>query len=81
MYIRSMGGDGRKVIGVQKRAQKSFRSICCGCERGTVIGRLPRKASWVCSVRCFCEGEVATVEFIVTGHRKYSADLAHARRT
>ena len=75
-----MGGDGQRVIGVRKRAQKRFRSICCGCERGTVIGGLPQKALRVCGVRCFCDGEVATVECTVTGRRKYSADLAHARR-
>ena len=27
-------------------------------------------------VRCFCDGEVATIECTVTGRRKYSADLA-----
>ena len=27
-------------------------------------------------VRWFCDGEVATIECTVTGHRKYSADLA-----
>ena len=28
------------------------------------------------AVRCFCDGEVATIECTVTGCRKYSADLA-----
>ena len=27
-------------------------------------------------VRCFCDGEVVTIECTVTGRRKYSADLA-----
>ena len=27
-------------------------------------------------VRCFCDGEVATIEYTVRGRRKYSVDLA-----
>ena len=32
-YIKSMGGDGWRGVGVQKRAQKLFWSIRCGCEK------------------------------------------------
>ena len=71
----------QRVVGVQKRARKRFRSIPCRCERGTIIGHLPRKASWVYGVCCFCDGEVATVECTVTGRRKYSAAWPGARRT
>ena len=32
-YIKSMGGDGWRGVGVRKRAQKPFRLIRCGCEK------------------------------------------------
>ena len=48
-------------------------SICYGCEKGTMIGHLPRKVSQVCFLFLRREG---TIECTVTGCRKYSADLA-----
>ena len=33
MYIKKYGGSSWRVIGVQKRPRKRFRSICCGCEK------------------------------------------------
>ena len=51
VYIKSMGGDGLRGVGVRKRAQKLFRSIRCGCEkRIIIIEHLPRKLSRVCTV-------------------------------
>ena len=35
--------DGEALVHVRKIARKRFRSINCGCERGIVIGHLPRK--------------------------------------
>ena len=57
----------------EREAQKCFRSIRCGCEKGTIIRHLPRKVSWVCSLFLPRRG---TIECTVTGRRKYSADLA-----
>ena len=42
--------DGEALVHVRKIARKRFRSINCGCERGIVIGQLPRKLSRVCSL-------------------------------
>ena len=57
--ISSMWGGGWRGVGVRKRAWKRFWSICCGCEKGTIIGHLPRKLSWVFAVfalqKIFCE--------------------------
>ena len=33
VYKKRMDGDGWRGVGVQKRAQKLFRSIRCGCEK------------------------------------------------
>ena len=57
----------------KRRARKCFRSIRCGCEKGTIIGNLPQKVSRVCSLFLRWGG---TIESTVTGPRKYSADLA-----
>ena len=42
----------------------------------TIIGHLPQKLSRMCSLFLRRGG---TIKCIVTGHRKYSADLAQAR--
>ena len=59
---------------MRKRARNRFRSIHCGCEKGTIIGHLPRKVSRVCSL--LCDREVATIECTVREREKYSTDLA-----
>ena len=48
------------------------RSICCGRDKGTIVGHLPHKVSRVCSL--FLQRGST-----VTGCRKYSADLAQGR--
>ena len=48
--ISSMGGCSWRVVGMRKGAQKRFRSIRSGCEKGIIIGHLTRKVSRVCSL-------------------------------
>ena len=55
---------------MRKRPRKRFRSIHCGCDKGTITGHLACKVSRVCSLFLRWGG---TIECTVTGCRKYSA--------
>ena len=65
---KSIGGDGWRGVGVQKRAQKLFRSIRCGCEK------------WRNYHRTFTSKAVADV-FAVFATGKYSHKCERWART
>ena len=73
-----MEDSGWRGVGVRKRARKCFQSIRCECEKGENYHKIfVSKAVADVFFIFFALG--GTIECTVTGHKKYSDDLAQAQ--